>query len=136
MGSRGSALDNAGCESVMATLKTEYVNRRSFRSRDQARAGLFAWIQGWYNPRRRHSSLGYRSPDSFERAHASAGDAAAPGTAPAETPSERPPPLPPPELGQAFDLTPAPPARTTTTITPTSRTVDHRESGHLSTEVR
>jgi len=68
MGSRGSALDNAACESVMATLKTEYVNRRSFRSRDAARVGLFTWIVGWYNQRRRHSALGQRSPAAFEAA--------------------------------------------------------------------
>jgi putative transposase len=66
MGRRGSALDNAACESVMATFKSEYVHRRSFRTRDAAREGIFRWIEGWYNPRRRHSSLGYLSPAAFE----------------------------------------------------------------------
>jgi putative transposase len=71
MGRRGSALDNAACESVMATFKTELVHRRSFKTRDQARESIFRWIEGWYNPRRRHSSLGYRSPDAFEALHES-----------------------------------------------------------------
>ena len=48
MGRRGSALDNAACESVMATFKTEFVHRRSFKTRDQAREAVFRWIEGWY----------------------------------------------------------------------------------------
>jgi putative transposase len=62
MGRRGSALDNAACESVMATFKSELVHRRSFQTRDQAREHVFRWIEGWYETRRRHSSLGYHSP--------------------------------------------------------------------------
>src|SRR5689334_25075291 len=53
MGRRGSALENAACRSVMATFKSEYVHRRSFRTRGGAREGIFRWIEGWYNPRRR-----------------------------------------------------------------------------------
>jgi hypothetical protein len=70
MGRRGAALDNAACESVMATFKSEYVHRRSFRTRDSAREGIFRWIEAWYNPRRRHSSLGYLAPQTFEQRHA------------------------------------------------------------------
>ena len=67
MGRRGSALDNAVCESAFATLKCELVHRRTFRTRDQAREEIFRWIEGWYNTRRRHSSLGYLSPAEFEQ---------------------------------------------------------------------
>ncbi len=73
MGRRGSALDNAACESVMATFKTELVHRRSFQTRDQAREHVFRWIEGWYNTRRRHSSLGYQSPEDYEARHAQNG---------------------------------------------------------------
>jgi putative transposase len=45
------------------------LNRRSFRSKAEARTALFTYIEGWYNPRRRHSALGYRSPAQFERLH-------------------------------------------------------------------
>jgi putative transposase len=73
MGRRGSALDNAACESVMATFKTELVNRRSFQTRDQPREHVFRWIEGWYNTRRRHSSLAYQSPADYETLNAQNG---------------------------------------------------------------
>lgn len=73
MGRRGSALDNAACESVMATFKTELVHRCSFHTRDQAREHVFRWIEGWYNTHRRHSSLGYLSPADYEALHAQNG---------------------------------------------------------------
>jgi putative transposase len=66
MGRRGDAFDNALAESFFATLETELLDRRSFKSRDQARLALFQWIEGFYNPRRRHSMLGQRSPDKYE----------------------------------------------------------------------
>jgi putative transposase len=66
MGRRGDAFDNALAESFFATLETELLDRHSFRSRDEARLALFGYIEGFYNPRRRHSTLGYRSPDRFE----------------------------------------------------------------------
>jgi putative transposase len=69
MGRRGSALDNAACESAIASFKTELVHRRSFRSRNAAREEVFRWIEGWYNRRRRHSALGYLSPADFEELH-------------------------------------------------------------------
>jgi putative transposase len=70
MGGAGSALDNAACESVISTIKCELVNRRSFRSRDEARMACFDYIEAFYNPARRHSALGYLSPAEFERRHA------------------------------------------------------------------
>ena len=69
MGSVGDAFDNAMAESFFATLKAELVQRRCFHTPEQARRELFDWIEGWYNTRRRHSSLGYHSPIAYERAH-------------------------------------------------------------------
>jgi putative transposase len=66
MGRRGDAFDNAVAESFFATLETELLDRHSFKTRDQARLALFHWIEGFYNKRRRHSTLGQRSPDRFE----------------------------------------------------------------------
>ena len=67
MGSRGDAYDNAACESVISTLKVEWIKRHRYESRDQARLSIFTYIETFYNPRRRHSSLGGISPDEFER---------------------------------------------------------------------
>jgi transposase InsO family protein len=67
MGSRGDAFDNAACESVISTLKVEWVKRHRYTSRDQARLSIFQYIETFYNPRRRHSSLGGISPDDYER---------------------------------------------------------------------
>ena len=66
MGRRGDAFDNALAESFFATLETELLDRHTFRSRDQARLAVFTFIEGFYNSRRRHSTLGQRSPDRFE----------------------------------------------------------------------
>ena len=67
MGSRGDAYDNAACESVISTLKVEWIKRHRYQSRDQARLSIFQYIETFYNPRRRHSSLGGVSPDEYER---------------------------------------------------------------------
>lgn len=67
MGSRGDAYDNAAAESMMATIKTELVNRWRFKTKDEARLALFRYIEGFYNPLRRHSALGYKSPAEYER---------------------------------------------------------------------
>jgi putative transposase len=67
MGSRGDAYDNAAAESFMATIKTELVHRHRFKSRDEARLAVFRYIEGFYNPHRRHSALGYRSPVEYEK---------------------------------------------------------------------
>jgi len=67
MGTVGDAYDNAMAESFFATLECELIARKTFETRSQARMALFTWIEGWYNPRRRHSGLGYKSPMNFER---------------------------------------------------------------------
>jgi putative transposase len=69
MGSVGDCFDNALCESFFATLECELLDRRSFRTQAEARLAVFDFIEGWYNPQRRHSGLGYLSPVAFERAH-------------------------------------------------------------------
>jgi len=66
-GSVGDAFDNALCESFFATLECELLDRRRFRSQAEARIAVFDFIESWYNPRRRHSGLGYYSPVVFER---------------------------------------------------------------------
>ena len=68
MGSTGDAYDNAMAESFFATLEIELLQRHAFKSQAEARVALFEYIEGWYNPHRRHSALGYRSPITFERA--------------------------------------------------------------------
>ena len=66
MGSVGDCYDNAVCETFHASLKKEKIYRQSWPTRAQARAAIFEFIEGWYNPRRRHSALGYKSPNEFE----------------------------------------------------------------------
>lgn len=70
MGSVGDAYDNALCESFFATLECELLDRHRFRTQVEARLAVFDFIEGWYNPRRRHSALDYRSPMIFEQTHA------------------------------------------------------------------
>jgi putative transposase len=67
MGSVGDAYDNAMCESFFATLECELLDRRKFRTKAEARMAVFQFIEGWYNPGRRHSALGYQSPINYER---------------------------------------------------------------------
>ena len=66
MGSVGDAYDNAMCESFFATLECELLARRRFASQAQARMAVFSYIEGWYNPARRHSAIGYLSPIAYE----------------------------------------------------------------------
>jgi putative transposase len=73
MGSVGDAYDNALCESFFATLECELLDRRRFGSQAEARIAVFAFIEGWYNPRRRHSALGYLSPIDYERSSVTEG---------------------------------------------------------------
>jgi putative transposase len=54
-------------ESFFSSLKTERVGRKVYRSRDEARADVFDYIERFYNPTRRHSTIGYQSPIDFER---------------------------------------------------------------------
>jgi putative transposase len=67
MGSVGDAYDNAMAESFFATLECELLDRRRFRTREDARVALFDFIETWYNPRRRHSAIEYLAPLEFER---------------------------------------------------------------------
>ena len=66
MGSVGDAYDNAMCESFFATLECELLERRRFASQAEAKMACFSFIEGWYNPVRLHSALGYRSPMAYE----------------------------------------------------------------------
>lgn len=68
MGSVGDAYDNAMCESFFATLECELLERRRFTAHAEARMACFSFIEGWYNPVRLHSALGYRSPMAYEAA--------------------------------------------------------------------
>ena len=63
----GNVWDNAAVESFFSTLKTERTARKIYRSRDEARADVFDYIERFYNPRRRHSTLGYVSPLAYEQ---------------------------------------------------------------------
>ena len=67
MGSVGDAYDNAMCESFFATLECELLARRRFTSQAEAQIAVFSFVEGWYNPLRLHSSLGYRSPITYEQ---------------------------------------------------------------------
>jgi putative transposase len=69
MGTVGDAYDNAMCESFFATLERELIQRRKFQTHAEARMALFEYIEGWYNPRRRHSALDYLSPVNYEQKH-------------------------------------------------------------------
>ena len=67
MGSAGDYYDNALCESFFATLECELIDRRSFRTRAEAKLAVVSFIEGWYNPHRRHSSIYYLSPVNYEQ---------------------------------------------------------------------
>jgi transposase InsO family protein len=66
MSRRGDCYDNAAMESFWGTLKTEWVYPREYATREEARRSLFRYIECWYNRRRRHSAIGYMSPEQFE----------------------------------------------------------------------
>jgi len=70
MGSVGDCYDNALCESFFATLECELIDRHRFHTREEARGAVVEYIEGWYNPQRRHSSLGYVLPLRYEMVHA------------------------------------------------------------------
>jgi putative transposase len=67
MGSVGDCYDNSLAESFFATLECELVARSRWRTRAEARMAVFDFIEGFYNPRRRHSALAYLSPAEYER---------------------------------------------------------------------
>ena len=66
MGSVGDAYDNAMAESFFASLECELLERTVLKTKSEARTALFSYIEGWYNPRRRHSSIGMMAPNVFE----------------------------------------------------------------------
>jgi putative transposase len=66
MSRSGNVWDNAAMESFFSSLKTERTARKVYRTRDDARADVFDYVERFYNPRRRHSTLGYMSPVEFE----------------------------------------------------------------------
>ncbi|MFL0805643.1 MAG: IS3 family transposase [Agarilytica sp.] len=70
MSRKGECLDNAVAESFFGTLKTEWVDRKVYSSRKQAKQSIFEYIEVFYNRKRRHSYLGYVSPEEFERMNA------------------------------------------------------------------
>ena len=67
MSGRGDCYDNAVMESFWGTLKTELVNHEDYQTREQATASIFEYVEVFYNRQRLHSSLGYLSPEQFER---------------------------------------------------------------------
>ena len=77
MGSVGDAYDNALCESFFATLECELLARRRFCSQAEARMAVFSYVEGFYNPVRLPSALGYRSPIIYEQEHRQAAAIAA-----------------------------------------------------------
>jgi transposase InsO family protein len=67
MSRKGNCLDNAPMERFFHTLKVGRVHHRVYATRNEARRDLFAYIEGFYNSRRLHSAIGYRSPADMER---------------------------------------------------------------------
>jgi len=76
MGRVASALDNAMMESFFGTLQRELLDRKRWATRAELARALFEWIEGWYNPRRRHTSIGDLSPLEYERRRQAAAPAA------------------------------------------------------------
>lgn len=76
MGKVASSVDNALIESFWSTMQRELLDRHDWETRTELAAAIFEWIEGWYNPSRRHSSLGMSSPHEFEHLHNAANPAA------------------------------------------------------------
>src|SRR6266487_1524577 len=69
MGSIGDCFDNSMAESFFGTLQSELLDRRRWKTRKELATAVFEYIEGFYNPRRRHSSIGYLSPVDYEHRH-------------------------------------------------------------------
>jgi putative transposase len=67
VGAPGDAYDNAMAERFFASLECELLNRRTLKTKSEARTALFTYIEDWYNPRRRHSGIEQKSPAAFEQ---------------------------------------------------------------------
>ena len=69
MGRVASSVDNTMIESLFSTLQRELLDTRRWESRAELGSAIFEWIEAWYNPRRRHTSLGGLSPVAYEHHH-------------------------------------------------------------------
>ena len=69
MGAVGTCFDNSPSEAFFASLKKELVHRSRFATRAEAKRAIVVWIEGWYNARRLHSTLGYLTPNEKEAAY-------------------------------------------------------------------
>jgi transposase InsO family protein len=67
MSGKGNCYDNSAVETFFKTIKAELIWRRSWQTRREAEIAIFEYINGFYNPRRRHSALGWKRPIAFER---------------------------------------------------------------------
>jgi putative transposase len=76
MGRVASSVDNALIESFWSTMQRELLDRHDWDSRAELGSAIFEWIEGWYNPARRHTSLGMLSPHEYETLHSAAAGAA------------------------------------------------------------
>ncbi len=76
MGRVASSVDNALIESFWSTMQRELLDRHTWATRTDLAAAIFEWIEGFYNPHRRHGSLGYLSPADYERLHTTTASAA------------------------------------------------------------
>src|SRR5690606_10041239 len=79
LGARGrvaSSVDNSMIESFWSTMQRELLDQQTWQTVDELASAIFEWIEAWYNPRRRHTSLGMLSPVEFERLHTAAQPAA------------------------------------------------------------
>jgi len=72
MSRKGNCYDNAYAESFFHTLKVELVHRKKFKTRKEAMAAIFEYIETWYNKIRLHSSLGFKSPNDYENLYLAA----------------------------------------------------------------
>ena len=69
MGTVGDCYDNAMMESFWGTMQIELLDRKKWSTREQLASAIFEWLECWYNPKRRHSSIGMHSPIAFEVLH-------------------------------------------------------------------
>ncbi len=76
MGRVASALDNSMMESFFGTMQRELLDRKAWATRSELARAIFEWIEGWYNPRRRHTSIGGLSPVEYERSRQATSSAA------------------------------------------------------------
>ena len=67
MSRKGNCWDNAVAESFFKSIKVEWIYSNSYENQDQAALSIFEWIESWYNRRRRHSALGYKTIEEFEK---------------------------------------------------------------------